>query len=275
MKKIIYNNLDLNKYKEAIEIHHKGILVIYSNPNTQAKLRTKNGLIQKSQIIFLIIPGGGYRKVSERESYPIAKKFFSLGYSSAILTYSILTQYTDESIQYIQCSQSLQIISTYFKKIVLVGFSAGGHLAGLLGTAPLEDRFNAFAMILCYPVISFEKYAHLDSRRNFLGEKNENNKILQKEFSIDQRVNNNTLPTFIWTLKDDKTVPYENTRLMIKQLKKYEIPYESKIFEHGVHGISLADEYTAIPGNKEFINPEIAKWVDTGCKFAENILKTR
>ena len=272
LKQLQYKLINLDNYKEAIEIHKKGVLVIYRNPNTKTLIETKNGTISKAQVIFLVIPGGKYQYISEQESLPIAKKFFQLGYSTATLSY-YLSPYTDESTQYNQCYQSLQLLSIYFKKVVMVGFSAGGHLAGLLGTAPLEDRFNAFAMVLCYPVISFEKNVDTITRANFLGKDHEEDKNLQKEFSVDERVNNITLPTFIWTFKDDKVVPYENTLLMIEQLKKNNIPYKAKIFEHGIHGMALADENTMIEGKEEYKNKEVATWVDSACQFVDDVLK--
>ena len=53
----------------------------------------------------------------------------------------------------------------------MVGFSAGGHLTGLLGTTQRNKLFNTIGMILCYPVISFIKNAHKGSRDNFFGDK--------------------------------------------------------------------------------------------------------
>ena len=73
-------------------------------------------------------------------------------------------------------------------------------------------------------------------------------------FSVENRVNSDTLPTFIWTVKHDKTVPYENTLFMLEKLTKYNVTFEYKIFEEGRHGIGLADQTAIRYGIKEFKN---------------------
>ena len=73
-------------------------------------------------------------------------------------------------------------------------------------------------MILCYPVISFINNVHNLSRYDFFGKENSTEKERQM-FSIENRVNKETIPTFIWTLKNDKTVPYENSLYMINVLR--------------------------------------------------------
>ena len=51
------------------------------------------------------------------------------------------------------------------------------------------------------------------------------------------------LPTFIWILKNEKIVVYENTLIMINTLKKFGVRHEYKIYPNGVHGMALADEF--------------------------------
>lgn len=261
--------LDINKYKEKRELNEGGELEIFKNPSKNIKIETKTGEIFKSDIIFLIIPGGAYKVVSHIEGFPIAERFFSLGYSAAILKYSIFPKCYPTN--YEQGLKALQILSKKFPKIILIGFSAGGHLAALLGTTERKKIFNAVGMILCYPVISFVKKFHKDSRSNFFGNKTKNNKKNQKLFSIEYRVNNDTLPTFIWTLKNDKIVPYENTLFMIKKLKENKVKFDYKIYKKGFHGIALADD-SMLKYGKRYKNNEIAKWVNLSCNFFEKII---
>lgn len=94
----------------------------------------------------------------------------SFGYSSAILNYTV--HQNCYPVNYNQGLKAIKLLSSRFKKIILLGFSAGGHLSGLLGTTEREKIFNAVGMILCYPVISFVHKVHKGSRDNFLGNKN-------------------------------------------------------------------------------------------------------
>jgi acetyl esterase/lipase len=271
IEKLKYFFLNINKNKQIINLIEKGILELYPNDKKKVFIKTKNGTLFKSDILFLIIPGGAYRGLGNTEKYPVVKKFYSLGYSTALLKYSVYPK--KYPTNYNQGLKAIEILSTKFPKIILIGFSAGGHLAGMLGTTEREKLYNAIGMILCYPVISFVNNTHKPTRRNFLGKENENNTKFQKLYSIENRVNKDTLPTFIWTMKNDKVVPYQNTLYMIEKLKEKKVKFEYKIFEKGRHGISVADESVVRYGTKEYNNEEIAKWVELSCNFFESIIK--
>ena len=269
IEKISHFFLNMKKLKERINLVDGGILEIFTNKDKKKQIETKSGKIFKSDILILSIPGGSYRKLVNHEKEPIAKKFFSFGYSSAILLYSVYPQCYPNS--YNQGLQAIKLLSSKFKKIILIGFSAGGHLTGLLGTTQRNKLFNTIGMILCYPVISFIKKAHKGSRDNFFGDIIKNDIKNQILFSIENRVTTKTLPTFIWTVKPDKIVPYENTLYMIEKLKEKKVYHEYKIYEIGRHGMALADR--EINGVKEYKNEEIAKWVGLACSFIDKIVK--
>lgn len=270
-KQYPYYFTNIYKYEETIDLIKGGSLQIFKNPSKGNEIETKTEKIFKSDIVFLIIPGGSYKNLGISERDVIAKKFFYLGYSSAILKYSVYPECYPNN--YNQGLLSIKILSSKFSKIILMGFSAGGHLAGLLGTTERDKLFNCVGMILCYPVISFVKNVHEKSRNNFFGILNENNEKNQQLFSIENRVNKDTLPTFIWTVQDDKVVPYENTVFMIEKLKEFNITYDSIIFEKGRHGMALADHFSIKYGIKEYENKTVSKWVESACDFVENVIK--
>ena len=271
--RIKYDFLNINKLKEVINLSNDGLLEIYQNKENKIELETQSGIIYKSDIVFLVIPGGSYQQVSNSEGYPVVKKLYFLGYSSAKLTYSIYPECYPTN--YNQGLEAIKILSSKFKKIVLVGFSAGGHLAGLLGTTNREKLYNTEAMILCYPVISFYQKAHIKSRKNFFGKKIKDNEKNQKLFSIENRVTSNTLPTFIWTIKNDEVVPPENTLYMIESLKNKKVMHEYKIFKNGRHGMVLADDSAVRYGIREYKNKEVAKWLGLACNFIEKVIKNK
>ena len=265
-----YEKLDINLYKKRINLTEGGKLEIFHNKDKSKKIETKNGKIFKSEITFLVIPGGSYKFLGKREQTSISKKFFSLGYSSSLLLYSVYPSCYPTN--YNQGLQALKILSSKYKKIIIVGFSAGAHLAGLLGTTDRKKIFKAAGMILCYPVISFVRKTHLYSMKNFFGKKNRINAENKKLFSIENRVNSQTLPTFIWTLRYDKVVPYQNTLYMIQKLEENNVKFESKIFNEGSHGVALADNYTLLLGIKIYKYKKVSKWVNLACNFVKKIL---
>lgn len=210
--------------------------------------------IDKTKPMMVIFPGGGYEHLSIRESTPVSNRFIELGYNTTIVNYSV-SPFAD-FIQLKQANMVLEKLSMEYENIIVMGFSAGGHLAGLVSTENKFDKIKCF--VLCYPVISLEKYLHVGTKTNFL--KGNDTIENQKKYSINNRVNENTPACFIWTTKDDQSVPYENTLLMINSLKENGITYESVIFPSGIHGISLADKTSLLDGDSKLLDEKIAKW---------------
>ena len=217
--------------------------------------------------ICLVLPGGGYQLLSNRESGPVATKLNMLGYNTAILYYSCKPRVPLE-----EGLDALKELSKDYDNIIVFGFSAGGHLASLLATE--KEKYNLKAAILAYPVISLSEYTHEDTARNFLGSN------LSKEerikYSSQYRVSGNTVPCFIWTTKDDELVPFENTVMMKNSLDKEGIKNKVIIFEHGVHGLALADVTAVVNGDNETYNrPDIAKWINEADSFIKEVINER
>ena len=87
----------------------------------------------------LIIPGGGYGMVSDREGEPIAMAFMPYGYNAFVLNYSC--KKFPFPTHLIQASKAMKHIKDNAEEygidaenVFVVGFSAGGHLAGSLAT---------------------------------------------------------------------------------------------------------------------------------------------
>ena len=253
---------------EIIDLGNEGSLEIFENKDKSVKIKTLSEKIIKSEIIFLILPGGGYESYSSFEGVPIAEKFLSLGFSGAVLKYSYSKGYP---IHYNQGLKSIEILSEKFKKIILIGFSAGGHLSGLLGTSEREKLYNTFGMILCYPLISLSKVTHEGSRDHFFSNISENTEENRIIFSDENRVNDDTLPIFIWAVRSDE-ICYENILYMVEKLKKYNIPYDCRIFEEGYHEIVFADEIIIENGVEKLKYPEASKWLELACNFMEKVI---
>ena len=218
--------------------------------------------------LIVIFPGGGYSHLSDREALPVANKFKSLGYNVAIVYYSVAPH--SNFIQLKQAQLAIKELSKRYRNIFVMGFSAGGHLAGLVATE--QEKYNIKGAILCYPVISFLNHVHLGTRNNFLanGNDNEENRI---KYSIDKRINKDSVPTFVWATKTDQSVPYENTMMLVEALKENQIVYKYHIFPKGPHGMALADESAIKDGDTSYVNKEVATWVNMADEFIKDILK--
>lgn len=212
---------------------------------------------QKRPVI-LICPGGAYRMTSDREAEAIAIRFMSMGYHTAVLRYSVSPACYPVALH--QLAKAVSILrersEEWFirpEQIVVMGFSAGGHLAASLGmfwnqgeiTNALElapEQIRPNGMILCYPVITSGTFGHEESFRNLLGERYEE---LREQMSLEKQVSKDTPKTFIWHTFEDTVVVPENSLFFVQAMKKAGIPVEYHLFPEGNHGIGLGNELTA------------------------------
>jgi acetyl esterase/lipase len=135
------------------------------------------------------------------------------------------------------------------KKIGILGFSAGGHLAGSAATLFDEGKADATdpidressrpdCAVLCYPVLTFGQFRHHGSMVNLIGENPD--EALRKTLSLENSVTPKTPPTFLWHTADDNAVPVENSLMFAEALAKNKVPFALHVFPHGPHGVGLA-----------------------------------
>lgn len=227
----------------------------------------------------LVIPGGGYQFVSERENEPIALKFFSEGFNVYALKYSVGKGARDYAplieaayaVKYIRDNAAAH--NTDPEKVFSCGFSAGGHLAAWIGVRPDDPHIPAEArtdkhicgMVLSYPVISGGQFAHIGSFLNLVGKKDAT--MTEREaFSLEKFIDKNTCPAFIWHTANDKTVPVQNSLLLAEALAKESVPFELHVFPDGPHGLALATEETS-NGSGNMINPHAAIWFELAVRW--------
>ncbi len=206
----------------------------------------------------LVIPGGGYHFIADREAEPIADIYLAAGFNCFCLTYSvgeaIKSPRSGNPLPLIEASRAVALIKRNAEKfhidkdrVSAVGFSAGGHLAGSLATmwhydfvreeAEIEYGENRlYSAILAYPVITSEKDTHVGSFRNLLSDES-----MPKDradfYSIEKQVSDKTVPCFIWHTATDPCVPIKGTLLMALALAKHGIPNEIHVYGEGPHGL--------------------------------------
>ena len=125
------------------------------------------------------------------------------------------------------------------ERIGLIGFSAGGHLAGLAALAPGADPDEAvdFA-VLGYAITSMETETYRPARLILLGE--DATPELRRATSLDALVTPSSPPFFLWHTAEDAYVPPEHTYRLAASLAAHGVPHTVHVFAHGPHSLGLA-----------------------------------
>ena len=227
----------------------------------------------------IICPGGGYTRVSTREAEPVAKPYFAAGYNTFILDYAV-----DEKAKDFYPLCQLAFLMAYIRKnandlntlqnqIAVCGFSAGGHLAASFGTIYKEPKFlekfdrtdhiRPDAMILGYPVITSDEFAHTGSIQRVSGAEVGSEEYMW--FGLDGHVDEQTPPAFLWHTATDKSVPVENSLKMCLALSKAKVPFEYHVFPSGGHGMSVCTEEVGRPSSYN------GRWVEWSIKWLNQV----
>ena len=155
------------------------------------------------------------------------------------------------------------------KKVGVMGFSAGGHLASTCLTMfddafeeETKDEVDALSCrpdfgMLIYPVISMSKpHGHTSSAKRLLGE-NPPQEMLQR-CDTALRVTEKTPPTFIVHSADDKVVTLRNATDFMEACAEKEVPVTAHIYPTGGHGYGFPGR-----GAAEGWAERLGEWLDT------------
>jgi acetyl esterase/lipase len=125
------------------------------------------------------------------------------------------------------------------RRIGLIGFSAGGHLAGLAALAPgaAADQTVQFA-VLGYAITSMQTETYRPARVILLGQ--DASSHLRRSTSLDALVTPQSPPFFVWHTAEDPYVPPEHTYRLASALAASQVPHAVHVFAHGPHGLGLA-----------------------------------
>ena len=215
----------------------------------------------KDKAAVLIIPGGGYEALwIDKEGVDVAKWLNGLGISAFVLKHRIPYWEGKEcrsDVALADAQRAMRIIRKNSKKweinpkkIGVLGFSAGGHLASTLSTHHDQGirrsnlEIEKFASrpdfsILIYPVVTMKQpYVHMGSRKSLIG-KVPSNEIVEY-FSNEMQVKADTPPAILIHSDNDLGVLVENSVNYYLALRKHKIPAALHVWEDGGHGYGLA-----------------------------------
>ena len=206
----------------------------------------------------VIFPGGGYVHLAGNlEGRQFADWFTARGFTAFILSYRLASHGYLLPVPLIDARRAIQTVRSRATdyhiapdRIVVIGFSAGGHLAALAGTQfvpgkpsdpdPIERvSSRPDYLVLGYPwlgAVSMDT-SHLNYCKmlNIMDDCAK----LTADYSPDKFVTRETPPTFIYHTFTDTTVPVQQSLRFYDALVKVGVPSELHIFGHGSHGSGL------------------------------------
>ena len=192
-------------------------------------------------VAIVVCPGGGYNNLAwDHEGEQVARWLNSIGVTAAVLKYRVPrregTPSGEPPIQALMDAQrSLSLVRSKAsdwgidpKRVGILGFSAGGHLAAWASTnydKRSYEPIDAVDKVDCRPDFAVAIYPGGVIKRG------------SDQLSPEIRVTSETPPTFLAVSSDDRGV--ENSVFYYLALKRAGVPAELHIYPTGGHGYGL------------------------------------
>lgn len=205
----------------------------------------------------IVCGGGGYFRIQlAKESTPVALWLQSRGYTVFDLLYRLPGDGWDAAAPFADAQRAMRIVRSRAAefglrqdRIGILGFSAGGHLAGFTALQPGRKLYagsDSFEQVsarpdfaaLLFPVVSLrEPFTTTRTRREIVGR--EPSVEAQAAWSLDTYAANNPPPIIQFSSTDDPTTPPGHNIALYEALVRAGAKPELHIFAEGGHGWGL------------------------------------
>lgn len=231
----------------------------------------------------VVCGGGGYFRIQLwKESTPIARWLQQRGFTVFELIYRLPNDGWDASAPFMDAQRAMRIVRTRAaefgidpQQIGIMGFSAGGHLAGFTALQPQRqlyagsDKYEKASArpdfsVLLFPVVSLRKpYDTTRTRREIVGDTP--SAEAESAWSLDTYASAAAPPTIIFASADDKTAPPGHGIMLFEKLNAAGASVELHLFRDGGHGWGLGKPEQVLSQWPEMF----VKWFDSG-KMVQN-----
>lgn len=267
-----------SNYTAQIDVFYKNV----NSPNTRMDIYYPTNPFKPVPMI-LRLHGGGWKE-GRKEDYINFNVYFDQGYAVANVEYRLTGEakapaaVEDARGALIYLLSHAEELNIDKKKIVLLGGSAGGHLALTAGylqnnrihdndAESYADEIKVMAVINKYGIAKLGDLMSYSSLVEWLG-KGANDEDFVKSLSPVDLVGNSTPPTYIVHGDKDATIPYTQSILLKDALELAHVKYKFTTIPNGGHGgftsafNKLIDEEVV-----EFIN-DLIKVQDTNSEVS-------
>lgn len=250
------------------------------------------GSLEYPRPAVIVCPGGAYRFLSQREADPVVVAFQRHGFHAFTLRYSV-GEHAVFPNPAVDAARAVRWVRGHAEelgvdpnRIVILGFSAGGHVTALLGTywhreelveaeraeyedlvargvdanaGLLEHSSRPDAIVPCYAVFSLDWTPLKDGLQDML-----------KEDCI-AAVTDQVPPAFVWTTGEDPVVPATQSLRFVNALSEAGVPFEYHHFARGPHGLGVADSTSN--ADRSQLPENAGAWVDLCARWLRATLR--
>lgn len=255
------------------------IINVSLTPNKVTLLHGYIRVEQQPKPAILLVPGGGFTSIPDKEAEEICLAFFNKGFQTFYLNYHLLIENQEDELMpepLLDLGRAVKYMKQHKEvlncsdDLTIIGLSIGGEIVSLFNSLYQNKKLlkkldydsnnlKPTRIILGYPVLNFEDHFPKDEQ------------TLNRITAIPEKYNNLSLvnedcaPVFLWKTENDQIVDSTTCLQYLIQLAKHDIAFESHIFDYGIHGLGLATEQTADDPLK--IQPHIAHWFDLAIEW--------
>jgi acetyl esterase/lipase len=213
----------------------------------------------------VVLPGGAYRGLAaDLEGREVADWFTARGFRAFILSYRLTSNGYVLPVPLLDARRAVQLIRARAQdyqidpnRIVIIGFSAGGHLAALAGTQSVPgtpdapDPIDRVSSKPDYMVLGYAWLGAISSDTSHLSYCKIFNlmdqcEALKTAYTPELFVTKDTPPTFMYHTYTDQTVPVQQALGFFNALLKAGVPAEMHVFANGSHGSGLGKSDPAL-----------------------------
>lgn len=220
--------------------------------------------VRPSGAAVIVIAGGGYAHIeAASEGAPTCRWLQARGTTAFQLIYRLPADGWPALAPFQDGQRVVRIVRAHAAqyatdpaRIGLIGFSAGGHLAGMTAMRPaarlyppadaadLASARPDFAGLI-YPVLSMAPpFDRTHARREIIGL--HPSKAESDAYSVERQVGADAPPIFLAQAADDPVSPVDNSLLMFEALRAAGVAAELHIFQTGRHGWGLGRRGTEV-----------------------------
>ncbi|MDO5004022.1 MAG: alpha/beta hydrolase [Ligilactobacillus salivarius] len=243
----------------------------------------------------MFVQEGLYVNLAKKEADPIALAFLNQGYHVAVVRYRtyLKDRKTVNSRAHFlgavhDLMETLRLIHVHQEdwsianeKVILCGFSAGGHLVGYLAEHWDDNKvltkyypelpaqiFKPSAVILSYTPTELKSVKV--QKNGIISEIYQQLLQMISECSMDElnlikHVRSDMSPVFLWQSSEDKIVSIQTTVNFYQALLAKQIPCEAHFYQKGIHGVGLAtNSYAKYPQD---ISEQLQTWFPMACQW--------